>query len=196
MIFKLARTLATLALASLVSSPAEAITIDFDSLSDQESVTNQFIGLGATFTNTVAARAGFSLNEIEFPPRSGDLAVLDAGGAIGIQFPVPVTEVHGFFTYATQLTMTAFDAGNVILGSVSSTYSSNAALSGTPGSSPNELLSLGFASGIARVTITGNPNGGSFVLDDLSFALVPEPSTALLLALGLLGVASTRTRSR
>jgi hypothetical protein len=67
------------------------------------------------------------------------------------------------------------------------------ALSGDPGSTPNELLSVASAGGITRVMITGNPSGSSLTLDDLNFtpvttpAPVPEPSTLILLVSGLFG---------
>jgi hypothetical protein len=61
------------------------------------------------------------------------------------------------------------------------------ALSGDPGSSPNEFLSVSFASSISSVTITGDPAGGSFVMDDATLATadtesVPEPTTFSLIA--------------
>ena len=45
--------------------PGLCTTLDFESLSDLESVTNQFSGV--TFANAVALTAGISLNEFDFP---------------------------------------------------------------------------------------------------------------------------------
>ena len=134
-------------------------------------------------------QAGVSLNDFEFPPHSPSNVVFDDGGALTIAFDTPQASVGGFFTYATQLTMTAFDGGGVAFGVVMSQFGSNLALSGDAGSVPNELLSLAFP-GIRFVTIAGDAAGGSFVLDDLTStaqapAAVPEPASASLLAIGL-----------
>ena len=49
-------------------------------------------------------------------------------------------------------------------------------------------LQHAFAGGIAHVTIEGDPSGGSFALDDLTFTQIgtpiPEPSTLLLFSSG------------
>jgi hypothetical protein len=68
---------------------------------------------------------------------------------------------------------------------------------GDPGISPNEFLHVVFPSGIASVTITGDPAGKSFVLDDATIttpaASVPEPTSILFLSLGLaLGILRRR----
>lgn len=163
-----------------------AISIDFESLGDSESVTNQFSGLGVTFTNATVLTAGISLNEIEFPPHSGDNVVFDDGGAMTGIFSQPVIEVGGSFTYGVPITLTAFDALNNQVGSVTSSFTENFVSSGNP---PNEFLQVVFASGIARVTITGDNLGGSFVMDDFTFTPaqqpIPEPSTYLLMLTGL-----------
>jgi hypothetical protein len=162
-----------------------ANTVDFDNLNDGDPVTNQYAY--ATFANTIALSAGISLNEFEFPPHSGTNVASDFGGPIQIDFSVPVSMFSAYFTYLEPLTLTAFDAANAAVGSATSAFSSNLALSGDPGSSPNELLAIAFASGISHITILGDPGGGSFTMDDVTFApigtsAVPEPSTFLILS--------------
>ena len=185
---------AFLCAAVLASAHASALSVDFETLADGAAVTNQFAGV--SFSNATALQAGFSLNEVDFPPHSGSVVVSDEGGPMTLLFSSPVTQVSAFFTYAMPLTLTAWDALDVALDdSTLSLYSTNAALSGDPGSAPNEFLQLAFA-GIAKLTISGDPGGGSFVLDDLSFtpkALpVPEPATAALTAIALAGLLARR----
>ena len=175
---------------AVIATPASAAVVvyDFDGLPDSTSLTNQLAGL--SFSNATVIKAGLTLNEVEFPPRSGDGVVFDDGGVIGINFAAPVFAVGGYFTFVSGLSLSAFDAASNLLGTVTSVFGANNVSSGDPGSSPNELLSFANASGlIARVVITGNVAGGSFVLDDLTVNngnAVPEPQT-LLLALALLG---------
>ena len=181
--------------AALASANASAVSIDFETLADGAAVTNQFTGV--SFSNAIALKAGISLNELEFPPHSGSVVVSDDGGPMTLLFASPVTKVSGFFTYAMPLTLTAWDALDVALDdSTLSLYSTNAALSGDPGSSPNEFLELVFASGISKLTVTGDAGGGSFVLDDLVFTPtavpIPEPGTAALTAIALAGLLARR----
>jgi len=173
---------------------AVATTIDFESLFDGDLVTNQFPGL--TFSNATALTAGITLNEFEFPPNSGVNVVADEGGPISIAFTTPATAVSGFFTYLIPLTLTAFDAANTAVAMDTSDFNSNLVLSGDPMSLPNELLTVAFAGGISRVTIEGDPLGGSFALDDLTFTQIttpiPEPSTLLLFVAGIAGLLGWR----
>lgn len=163
-------------------------TITFEGLSDLEAVTTQFPGL--TFSNAILLTAGLSLNEFEFPPASGFNVIFDGGGPVSIAFETPVSDLSALFTYVVPLTVTGFDLDGNLVASATSLFSNNGALSGDFESSPNELLGLTFAGGISRITVMGDPSGGSFVLDDLTFtptdvAPIPEPSTISLLMVGL-----------
>jgi hypothetical protein len=191
--------LSVIALASVllvpISAAAAPMVIDFDSLTDSEVVTNQFAGL--TFSSAVALTAGISLNEFEFPPRSGSNVVFDDSGPLSIVFATPALRVGGYFTYASALTLEAFDAGHASLGLVSAAFDSNLGLSGDAGSSTNEFLELSSILGIASITISGSPLGSSFVLDDLTIepvrTAVPEPgSLGLLLSAGVTAIARAR----
>lgn len=162
-------------------SSAAVLVEDFESFSDSDALTSQVTGL--TFQNATILSAGVSLNEFEFPPQSGSNVVVDDGGAIAIDFGTTASSVSGYFTYLTQLTLEAFDAGSNLIATDLSGFITNTALSGDPGSSPNELLSVSSATGIARIVISGDPAGFSFVLDDLTVTTsgnantVPEPGT-------------------
>jgi hypothetical protein len=170
---------------------ASATTVDFEGFGD-----GSVLGAvgGAAFSNAIVLSAGISLNEIDFPPHSGTNVASDSAGAISIAFAVPAASVSGFFTYLEPLTLTAFDALDQQVGQAISLFSNNAALSGDPGSSPNESIGIDFAGGISRLVIAGDPNGGSFTLDDLNFTSVPEPGTLALLLPGLAAFGLRRPR--
>ena len=195
-----ARVLSTLqiipfALCLLVAGKATAATINFEGLADSTVVTTQYPGL--TFSNTIVLTSGISLNEFEFPPHSGVNVVSDNGGAITILFSSPVTSFSGYFTYLTSFTVTAFNGASAQVSQATSAFTSNLALSGDPGSSPNEFLQVTFAGGISSVTLTGDPAGGSFVMDDASLTTAtPEPSSILLLAAGLTAMRIAALASR
>jgi hypothetical protein len=132
--------------------------------------------------------AGISLNDAEFPPFSGGNVIFDSGGPITINFLNPITDFIAYFTYTTQLTLQAF-SGGVALPAVNSLFSANFVSSGNP---PNELIEISSAAGFDSITITGDPIGGSFVLDNLMYQpgsqtsqSVPEPSTLVLSSVGL-----------
>lgn len=163
----------------LQSSAVSASLVDFEGWADGVVLTSQVPGL--VFQNGIILSAGVSLNEFEFPPRSGANVVSDNGGPMTIVFATPVLSVSGYFTYTTPLTLQAFSPDNAPLGSTASTFNSNMALSGDPGSSLNELVMISHPSGIGSVTIIGDPAGSSFVLDDLVYTPanqpVPEPGS-------------------
>jgi hypothetical protein len=166
--------------------PAQATVTTFEGLVDAQSLTNEIPGL--TFTNAAVATAGVSLNEVEFPPHSGSNVIFDNGGPISVVFAAPQTSVGAYFTYTIPLTVSAYDSSNLLLGSVTSAFTDNLAISSL--NPPNEFLSLTFAN-ISKVIFTGFSGGGSFVLDDLTYsaatqAAVPEPAAISLLGAGVL----------
>jgi len=179
---------------------ADVEVIDFEGLSDGTSVTNQYPEI--FFSNATVLTAGVSLNELDFPPNSGVNVVFDDGGPISISFSLPVTSFGGYFTYAEPLTLQAFDASNNVLDTSNSQFTDNVANGdgGVAGSSPNEFIEVSSLTDIAEVTITGDPGGGSFVLDDATITTpttVPEPSSApfCIATLALIGfVARKRLR--
>jgi hypothetical protein len=179
------------------SAMANIRVVDFESFSSLESITNQIPGL--TFTNATVLTAGISLNEIEFPPHSGSNVVFDDGGPMTITFGSPTDVVGGYFNYTEPFTLTAFDASDTQVAMANSLFSSNDALFGDTGSSPNEYISVFWASGISSVVLEAVPGGSSFTLDDLSYnAATPEPSYAALASIGLLTLVAAklhRTRS-
>jgi hypothetical protein len=190
---------ALLCAASLLLVPfpshAEIIVEDFESFFDSDVLTTQIVGLA--FSNTVVLTAAISLNEIEFPPHSGVNVAFDNGGAITVDFAIPVSSVGAFFTYVAPLSLTAYDSGLDPVGSETSSFSSNSVSSGHP---PNEFVAVSAAAGIARIIILGDPSGSSFVMDDLTFetvSAVPEPGTLALAAVALaIGGIGQRRKTR
>ena len=77
-----------------VSLCAGIVTLDFEGFPDGTLLTNQYSGL--TFTNATVLMAGISLNEFEFPPRSGVNVVSDNGAPILISFSTPVPSLPPF----------------------------------------------------------------------------------------------------
>lgn len=176
---------------------ADVITIDFEGLGDSTFIATQYPGV--TFSNAIILSAGISLNELEFPPHSGDNVISDFGAPISITFSSPISSFGGFFTYLAPLTVEAFDSSSSLLASVTSQFVNNLAClggppcSGAPGSAPNEFLRVDSQFGISAITIAGNLDGASFALDDVTYSAAemnpPEPSSAVLLLFGILALA-------
>lgn len=187
-------------LIALIPGTVKASQIYFEGLPDSTVLTNQY--LGATFSNAVIETAGVSLDEFEFPPHSGLNVAFDSTGPMSILFDSPVTSISGYFTYAESITLAGFSDSGVEVATVSSAFLSNMGLSGVAGSSPNEFLSLSYAPGISSISITGDPNGGSFALDDFGFDsgappdTAPEPSTILLVGFVLMAAWASRFGNR
>ncbi len=177
------------ALFILTSGAVSATTITFEGFPDSTILTNQYPGV--TFTNAIILTAGISLNEFEFPPHSGVNVVSDNGGPMTVDFSTPVLSFGGYFTYLEPLTLDGYNSANHQVASAKSRFSNNLACLGgppclgDPASSPDEFIHLSFTGGISSVTITGDPAGGSFTLDDATFSSsVPEPGPALLCLFG------------
>ncbi len=148
--------------------PAAAQTsVNFDSLNDGDSVAGQFSGL--TFSNATALTAGFSLNELGFPPHSGSNVATDSSGPVTILFSPGVNSFSAYFTYSAAVTVAAFDSTGKQLASKTSSAANNAVGTG----SPNEQIAVSSTSLIAKVVITGASSGGSFAMDDVVTTITP-----------------------
>lgn len=192
----LRRVVAAVALALCANVTALATPVDFEGYSDLHPFTNEIAGL--TFANASVLTAGISLNEFEYPPRSGTNVVFDDGGSLAIEFAMPVTSILAYLSYASRVTLDVYDAGSNLVGTTTSLFMNNLALSGDSGSSPNEALSVLIAGGFSRAVFTGDVASGSFTLDDLTYSTrsngVPEPSTLVLALLGLVALFPRRQR--
>ena len=174
------------------SPPSQANTISFEELTDGSPASDYYlVDKNIVFNSATVIVAGFSLNELEFPPYDGDHVAYDESGAVDIAFEIPIRSVFAFFTYIHPLQMSAFDPSGTLLGSVTSAFGNNTALSGDFGSSPNEKLGIEWDSPlIKRIRVMGSPTGASFVFDGLNFTAssfpLSEPSPILLLLGGVM----------
>jgi PEP-CTERM motif len=164
---------------------ADPITFDFEALTEFDLVTNQLDGV--TFSNAMVLTAGSSLNDVDFPPASGSNVIFDSGSPMTITFDDPVYTFAALFTYTAPLLLTFYDVNNNLLGAISSLFLSNFG--------SNELLQFMSGVGIGSVVIAGSPDGGSFVLDNLTIDPTPVPEPGTLLLFGA-GVAATLLRNR
>ena len=153
--------------AGILLAQSGSVTLDFEGFADGTILTNQYSRV--TFQNTIIQTAGKSIQQDEFPPHSGVNVAGDNGGPVTATFTSPVQTFKAFFTYRTQLTLKAFDNSNNQVAVAVSRFATNDGLTGNFLSSPNELMQVSFNGGISKVTITGNPAGGSFVFDDATF---------------------------
>jgi len=173
------------------SSYASSAVLTFEDLVDGTSVGTAYPGL--TFQNAGILTSGLSLNESEFPPRSGGNVVFDDGGPIVVRFSSAASAVSLYITYSETITAIALDAKGAIADSAVSLYNNNLALSGDVSSHPNELFKLSAAS-IESVRIAGSASGFSFALDDFTFVTdsssAPEASTGELFLLSCLILSS------
>ena len=187
-----------LCLVMLVAQSSRAALINFEGPEDGTVID---LGLypGLNFTNASIVLAAITLNDFDFPPKSGVNVAFDSGGAIGIVFSDPILSFSGYFTYVAPLTLSFYSGSSALLGTVTSAYGINTGGDGAVGSSPNEFLSYTNAAGIKSVVILGDAAGNSFVLDDLNYATptasgVPEPGT-MLTALGAFLILTLRRRA-
>lgn len=170
-----------------------AVTLNFEDLPDSVSVANFYASEGVLFTEAISLTAGFSLNEFDFPPSSGQVSIGDDWGPMEITFDSSVENIFANFTYGTQLTFAAFDINDSLLATFVNPGVENYGLT--------EIISLGFT-GVNRLVIAGDPFGASYIMDDFNFdfvqdsspSAVPEPTTFLLMTCGIIGLTVIKSR--
>jgi hypothetical protein len=173
-----------------------AYTIDFEDLPEETWVTGQYATLGVTFAGGIISEAGSTLFEDEFPPLSGTKVLVTEQRSLTVTLSDAAQQVQGYFTYTAPLTIDTYDTAGVLLGSVSSLFSCNAALIGDVGSSPNEAFTFSSPAGISSIVVSAGAGQGFFTLDDLSIVVVPEASPLVLCGISVLGLVLALGRNR
>jgi len=173
-------------LSAAISSAACAapVTLDFESLPDLRSVTTEYAALGLTVQGGFSLTAGFSLNEVDFPPHSGQKVLGNETNSnpLALMFATPTDALSAWFTHGAALSITSYAADGSLLGTVVSASNSNFRRS--------ELIDFGYANA-SQVLISSTDY---YVLDDLSFDshAAPEPAGTALVALALAAAALAR----
>jgi hypothetical protein len=173
---------------ALVSLPYMALgqkLIDFENLAEGLPIDNQLSGL--SFSNAVIIQSVVSLNEGEYPPRSGVKVISDIGGPISIILAKPVETFQGYFTHEATVSLRAFD----ISGSVIDETTANIDNRTGSGRAPNEFLYVSSSRGISRIVIQGAPEGSSFTLDDIGLVPLGSPLPGLTVSPAHLRVQQT-----
>ena len=188
-----------LCLAFSAAAQADTITIDFEGLGDYEGITTQYQSSDVVFTGAtalVSGALGGTLNEIDFPPHSGDTVAFADLATLEVSFLRPVVRVVGYFTYSGgPVTLTGRVGGT----DVASATSTNVANLGAPAA--NERIELADVTGFTSLFIAGAPDL-QLTLDDLEITFgdapanpMPEPSLTLLAGVALVAAARVRRRS-
>jgi hypothetical protein len=145
------------------------ITLDFEMLSDSMTVNNQFSNIGVSFEGATVLGQGASLNYLQFPPHSGVNVIYDDrnfNGTITVRFDSNVThnvsKVGGYVTGNQNITLTAYDASNNVVG-IDTTNGAN----NIPNGTPNILLEVASNTFITKATFSNNSGAGNtFTVDD------------------------------
>lgn len=136
--------------------------LNFDSLSDETPITNQFQAQGILAEGTVASNAAI----LGFTAKSGTQVAYSPGGLMTFNLSIAdVKTVSAYVTGPADVGIFAYDATNALVGQAL-----------LPANAPaNTLLSV-TSSGLPIAKVLIHDGGAAFAIDDLSFTTAaPEP---------------------
>jgi hypothetical protein len=172
-------------LVGLSPGSSSGAMVNFEAFGDSFTLTNEVPGLSVAGGTILTA--GISLNEFDFPPRSGSNVLGALSGVLLLSFSGDPDQVSAYFTFAEMLHVTAFGAGGAVLADFDSLVASNLG-----SQSLIEVLAPDIE--LLQLTTTGF---SAFTLDDLVFVsagTVPEPSSIFLAVVALLLLLLSRLR--
>lgn len=165
---------------------AQAALVNFEGFGDNFTLTNEVVGV--QFNGGTVLTAGIGLNELDFPPHSGDNVLAGLSGGLTLSFDTPQTSFSGWFTHGNTLNFLGLDALNNVILSASTADVSNL----------GDFDQYAFLGLNLKALIITSIDGSSFVLDDLFFGAnaVPEAPGWSLAALGLALLAASQRRAQ
>lgn len=183
-------------LLGLQAAHAAPVTINFDTLANGTTVTNQFPE--ATFSSnagfrilTTAQNFGSSLPN--FICTAANTSGIDCTHDVFVSFTAPVSALSFVFVGDDNAgaigLVDIFDITNSLLGTVNVVGDANP---GTPGT-----VNLGAFSNVGRIAIRNITDGAGLGFDDFKFAtdaVVPEPTSVALVGLALAAAGYARRR--
>lgn len=175
----------------LMSAPLSAGTIDFENMpqaywynAGQQNFGNYWQGVDFGPESTILENQVYGYNDAGYPPHSGHAVLFSISVPyIDAVFDTPIDNVSLWYTSASVFVMDAYDSSNNLIGSSvgPSNYGTNSFLQVSSG-----LMN------IKRVRM--HDSGNYFTVDDFTAEFVtgdpniPEPSSFVLSALGLIGL--------
>jgi hypothetical protein len=186
---------ATIITSSTDAALAGATLIDFNSETDGLDFTTATVGALTVRTNTNTLRfddqysVQFGTSGVQVETRAAgsndDLELVFATSVTAFGFDINALDID--------LTMELYDSGGTLLDSF--LIPSQPSL-GMSGNARRDYWGGSSAAPVARVRLLNSTQHDFFVLDNVSFVPAPEPSTVVLLALGLAGLAAGGNRGR
>jgi hypothetical protein len=188
-----------------VGTSARANTINFDSLSNGDVVTNQFAGQGITFSSaggevirvtTQAAYQSTSPNFICTSPAGGSI---DCTGTVIFNFATPVNGLEFDALGNSNAIGTSFAQADIYQNGILTVSNLNLLVS--LGNFQPDHQNLSAYNNITEVLIHNNTDPAGTGYDTISFnptnaSAVPEPATLTLVGLSLAGLGVARRRKK